>query len=110
MQINLGSSVQLLQSSSKLCQDNLLRYQNIRTAKSVRMCDRLVPQNIDRVDNILADTLSIFPSTSFNKYKSITNKAQCCANELFRFGREENNKYCLPINILYMQREQQNSQ
>ena len=44
-------------------------------------------QNIAGVDNILDDTLSIFPSTPSDKYKYCTRKAQCRANELFEIDR-----------------------
>ena len=64
-------------------------------------------QHISGVDNIVADTLSRFPSTPSNKYEPCTSKAQCHANELFALGRIENNKYRFPLNILIVQREQQ---
>ena len=43
--------------------------------------------NIAGFDNILADTLSRLPYTPFHKYKPMSSKAQCCANELFVIGR-----------------------
>ena len=46
-------------------------------------------QHIFGVDNIVADTLSILPSTQSNKNETCTRKAQCRANELFTIGREE---------------------
>ena len=49
-------------------------------------------QHIAGVDNIVADIIGRFPSTSVDKYKHITSKARCCANNLFATGREENNK------------------
>ena len=64
-------------------------------------------QHIYGVDNIVADTLSIFPSTPSNTYKPCTRKAQCRANELFALGRIENNQDYFPLNILIVQREQQ---
>ena len=51
-------------------------------------------QHIYVVDNIVADALSRFPSTSADKYDPSTRKAQCRANELFTIIRSENNKYC----------------
>ena len=47
----------------------------------------------DGVDNIVADTLSRFPSMPSKKYKSFTRKAQFHANDLFEFGSIEDNKY-----------------
>ena len=64
-------------------------------------------QHIAGVDNIAEETLSRLPYRPSDKYKPCTKKAQCCANELFTLGRIENNKYCLPINLLIVQREQQ---
>ena len=46
---------------------------------------------------MVADTLSIFPSTYVNKYKPITKKYQCSANKLFTICRVENNKYRFPL-------------
>ena len=60
-------------------------------------------QNIDVVDNIGSDTLSIFPSTPRNKYDPCTRKDQCRANELFSIDRVENNEDCFPINLLIVQ-------
>ena len=64
-------------------------------------------QHISGVDNTVADTLSRFPSTPIDKYESCTRKYQCRADEVFVLGRVENNKYCFPLNILILQREQQ---
>ena len=50
-------------------------------------------QHISGVDNIVADTLSRFPSMPSKKYKSFTRKAQFHANDLFEFGSIEDNKY-----------------
>ena len=61
-------------------------------------------QHISGVDNIVADTLSRFPSTSVDKYEPCIRKDQCRANELFVIGRVENNEYCFPLNILIVQR------
>ena len=63
--------------------------------------------NISVVDNIVADTISRFSFTSINKYNSCTRKIQCCDNKLFVLSRVENNKYCFPIDLLIVQREQQ---
>ena len=63
-------------------------------------------QHIAGFDNIVSDTLSRFPSTPSNKYKSCTRKAQCHANELFTLSRVENKEDCFPLNILIVQREQ----
>ena len=75
------------------------------------MCWRLIfkefgtnIQQIYGVDKILYDTLSRLTYESIHKYKLITMKYQCCANELFAISRVENNKYCLPINILNVKR------
>ena len=46
-------------------------------------------------------------SKSVEEYEPITSKTQCCANELFTIGKEENNDDCFPLNILNLQREQQ---
>ena len=64
-------------------------------------------QHISGVDNIVADTLSRFPSRPSNKYNSCRRKAQCRTNELFELGRVKNNEDCFPLNILIVQREQQ---
>ena len=64
-------------------------------------------QYVAGFDNIVSDTLSIFPATQSNKYKSCTSKAQCCADEIFEPGRVENNEDCLPLNLSIVQREQQ---
>ena len=64
-------------------------------------------QHISRVDNIVADTLSRFPSTLVNNYNTCTSKAQCCANKLFSISRAENNKDWSSLNLLNVQREQQ---
>ena len=47
-------------------------------------------QHIAGVDNIVADTLSRFPSKSSDKYESCTRKAQCCADALFTLDRVKN--------------------
>ena len=49
--------------------------------------------HIAGVDSIVADTISIFPSTSVDKYKPRTMKAECFENCLFAIGRYENNEY-----------------
>ena len=64
-------------------------------------------QHISIVDKIIADTLSRFPSTSVDKYKPSTSKAQCRANKLFTTGREEKNEDLFPLNLLNAKREQQ---
>ena len=64
-------------------------------------------QHISGVDNMVADTLSRLPSATSDKYESCTRNAQCCANELFSIGRVENEKYCFPLNFLFVQIEQQ---
>ena len=46
-------------------------------------------QHISVVDNIVAYTLIILPSTTIDKYKPCTSKSQCRANELFVIGRVE---------------------
>ena len=56
-------------------------------------------QHIDGVNNIEADTISRFPPTSINKYKTCTCKAQCRANDLFAIVRLENNEDYLPLNL-----------
>ena len=79
------------------------------------MCWRLVLeefgpniQHIAGVDNIVADMLGRLMSTPGDKNKSCTRKAQCRANELFAIGMEEKNEYYFPLNLLVLQREQQN--
>ena len=47
-------------------------------------------QHITRVDNIVADILSRLSYTSVDKYETSTSKAECCVNELFASGKEEN--------------------
>ena len=64
-------------------------------------------QHIYGVDNIVANTLSRFPSTTSDKYKPCTRKYQHCANELFSIVRVENNEDCFPLNILIVKIEQQ---
>ena len=56
-------------------------------------------QHIAGVENIVADTLSRFPSTSSKNYDPFTRKVQCCANELSTIFRVENSEDCFPINI-----------
>ena len=51
--------------------------------------------------------LSILPYTTVYKYKNSTLQVQCCTNELFSFGKDENNEYCLPLTLLNEQLEQQ---
>ena len=53
-------------------------------------------QQIAGVDNIVADTLSRFTSTSIDKYDTCTRKAQCRTNELFTIGRVEKKEYPPP--------------
>ena len=60
-------------------------------------------KNIAGVDNIVAETLSRFLSTPSKKYDPCTGKAQCCTNKLFALYRIENNRDCLPLNILILQ-------
>ena len=48
-------------------------------------------QHIVGVDNIVADTISRFPSTPVNKYNHSTSKAHCLTSKLFTIGGEENN-------------------
>ena len=50
--------------------------------------------------------LNIFKSTPVDKYEPNTIMKQCRANKLFSIVRYENNKDCLPINLLDVQREQ----
>ena len=57
-------------------------------------------QHIAGFDNIVADTLSIFPSTSSNNYDPFTRNYQCRTNDLFSIGRLVNNKGFFPLNIL----------
>ena len=64
-------------------------------------------QHIAWVENLVADTLSRFPSTPVNTYDPITSKAKCFLNELSAIGREEKNEYGFTLNILDVQREQQ---
>ena len=64
-------------------------------------------QHIDGVENMVADTLSRFPSTPSNKYETCTRKYQFRMNELFVIGRVENNKDFFPLNVLIVQREQE---
>ena len=49
-------------------------------------------QHTYEVDNIVYDILSRLAYISVEKYKPITRKNQCCAEELFEIGRVENNK------------------
>ena len=63
--------------------------------------------HIAGVNNILADTLIIFPSTPVNKYDPNIQKLQCFANYLFTISRAENNEDCLSINLLNVQIGQQ---
>ena len=61
-------------------------------------------RNLYGIDSIVADTLSILPYTSINKYEHITSKAKCHVNKLLSIFRSENNKYCFPLNLLNIQR------
>ena len=64
-------------------------------------------KHIAGVDNIIADMLSTFTSTSINKYKLRTSRAQCLPDELFTIIWVENIKDCFPLNLLVVQRQQQ---
>ena len=64
-------------------------------------------QHISGFDNIVTDMLSRLSSTKFDKYKLITSKDHCHANKLSAIWGEENNKGCLPLNLLNVQIEQQ---
>ena len=64
-------------------------------------------QNILGVENIVADTLSIFPSALVDKYQISTSKSQRCSNKLVVINREENNDCCFLLNILNVKIEQQ---
>ena len=64
-------------------------------------------QNISVIENIVADTQSILPSKSANKYEHITSKSQCHAKDLFAIDIEENNYYYFLLTVLNVQREQQ---
>ena len=66
-----------------------------RVVRRRLILEEFVPniQHIDGVDNTVADTLSIMPSTPSDKYEPCTRKDQCCANELFAIGRLENSQY-----------------
>ena len=66
-------------------------------------------QNIYGVYNIIANTLSRFPSTSVDKYEPNRSKVQCRANKLLEIIRAKNSKYFYPLSILNVQREQQKS-
>ena len=57
-------------------------------------------QHIAVVDNIVSDTTSRFPCSYIDKYKSITKKDQCYANDLFAIIRTENNEDCFLLNLL----------
>ena len=63
-------------------------------------------QHIDRVYNVVADTLSRFPSTPSNKNETCIRKDQFRANGLFAIGREEKNDNCFALNLLIVQIEQ----
>ena len=64
-------------------------------------------QHIYVFDNIVAYTLSILPSSPSDKYQPCIRKGQYCVNQIFTLGRIENKKYCFPLNLLILQREQQ---
>ena len=60
---------------------------------------RLIPedfgptiQHISGVENIVADTLSISPYTSLDKYRTSSRKSQCRANVCFKIIRAEKKK------------------
>ena len=63
--------------------------------------------HISGFGNILADTISRFPSAPSDKYKSCTRKSQCRKNKLFALGRIEKKDDCFTINILIVKREKQ---
>ena len=54
--------------------------------------------HIDDVNNIVADGISILPSTPSDKYNPCTRKAQCHANQLFTIGTVGKNEDCFPLN------------
>ena len=56
--------------------------------------------HIAGVDNIVADTIRIFPSTPSDNYEPCTRKDQGCKNKLFAIGRVENNEDLFFLNIL----------
>ena len=64
-------------------------------------------KDIYGVDNIVAGTISRFPSTSVYTYNTFTKKDQCCGIDLFEVSMSENNKECFSLNLLDVQREQQ---
>ena len=63
--------------------------------------------SIAGVGNILADTLSRFPSKSVYRYETTTMKAQYCANELFTIDRYKKYEDYSLLDILNVQIEQQ---
>ena len=48
-------------------------------------------QHIAGFENIVSDTISRFPSTQGDNYRSFTRKYQCCVNDLFAICKVENN-------------------
>ena len=51
--------------------------------------------------------LIIIPFKPVDKYVTSTVKSQCCTNELFTLGRDENNEDYFLLHLLNLQREQQ---
>ena len=64
-------------------------------------------KHIAGVENIVSNTLSIFPPTFIYKHQPCSRKAQCRANDLFALGKIENNDDCFLLNLLIVQREKQ---
>ena len=76
------------------------------------MCWRLIlegfgpnTQNIARVDNIVANTLSRTPYTKFNQDGHITSKTVSQVNKLFATRSEQNPDDVSPVYLIIVQRK-----
>ena len=76
------------------------------------MCWRLIlegfgpnTQNIARVDNIVANTLSRTPYTKFNQDGPITSKTASQVNKLFTTISEQKPDDVPPVDLIIVQRE-----
>ena len=62
-------------------------------------------QHIDRVENIVSDTISHLPAANIYRYKSSTMSDSHQANEIFAFYNDENTKVNFPLALPLVKRE-----
>ena len=74
-------------------------YQRVMRCQVILKYFGPIIQHIRGVDNMVANTLSRFPSTPIGNYEPSTLKSQCCANELFALSRDKNNEDGFPLTV-----------